>query len=185
MASMNALASKSKVMASRNKGKASENPSQQNIGAPIHNSTPKHSKRDKIIRKWIHASAEKKINHSWFLRDKSSSKGEDHVYLYCSKVEGIARNFHVIVQLRGICLVSGIDIVYTLVKQVKTYAKFRYCFTLSNYKMNKTSTGFYTSIVNHIKTGLLGFIYFLYDYHYHDFIKHVNDVDWIIFTRSC
>ena len=47
---MNALASKSKVMASRNKGKDFETRTQQNIGAPVHDSTPEHSKHEKIHR---------------------------------------------------------------------------------------------------------------------------------------
>lgn len=182
---MNASSSKSKVMASRNKGKDSETHAHQNIGALVHYSTPEKVKRNKIPRNWRDVTTENKINHSWFLKDKTSNKKESHIYVYCIEGESKEEIFLLLGQLRDICLVLGTKIVYTPMKEAKTYAKHRYCFTLRNYKMIEHSTEFCNTIVNHNEKGMVSFIVFLYDYCYHDFINQVNNVNLNIFTGFC
>jgi hypothetical protein len=56
-------------------------------------------------------------------------------------------------------MVPTTNIVYALVKQGRTYIKFRYCFKLSNCKKNKCYLDLCASIVDDIEKGNVSFLF--------------------------
>jgi hypothetical protein len=79
---------------------------------------------------------ENKQEYSWFVKDKQGNN-EDHIYFYCAESEHVQGNYQALGLLQDICLVPATYIVYALVKQGRTYIKFKYCFKLSNYNKNE------------------------------------------------
>ena len=117
-------------MASKNATGTSINVRKQNDSL-----TPELSKAMKNVREWKSVEGENKQEYSWFVKDKQGNNG-DHIYLYCAELEHVQGNYQALDLLRDICLVATTYIVYALVKQGRTYIKFRYCFKLRNYNKN-------------------------------------------------
>ena len=118
------------VMASKSPVRTSMNARQQN-GSPTNEVT----RAMKNVREWKIVNGESRMKHSWYLKDKQTANGEQLI-LYCTKFEHVEASYQSLGMLRDICLVPATHIVYALVKQGKTYIKFRYCFKLSNYNKN-------------------------------------------------
>jgi hypothetical protein len=79
--------------------------------------------------------------------------------LYCVELEHVQGNYQALGLLQDICLVPATDIVYALVKQGRTYIKFRYCFKLSNYNKNECFSKLCASIVDDIEKGNVSFLF--------------------------
>jgi hypothetical protein len=124
--SMNISGSQPAIMESKIATETSMNVRQLND-----NITPELSREMQNIREWKSVEGENKLEYSWFVKDKKDNNG-DHIYLYCTELEHVLGNDQTFGLLRDICLVPTTYIVYALVKQGRTYIKFRYCFKLSN-----------------------------------------------------
>jgi hypothetical protein len=151
--SMNISGSRPAIMASKNATGTSINVRQQNDSL-----TPELSKAMKNVREWKSVEGENKQEYSWFVKDKQGNNG-DHIYLYCAESEHVQGNYQALGLLRDICLVPATDIVYALVKQGRTYIKFRYCFKLSNYNKNECFSELCASIVDDIEKGNVSFLF--------------------------
>jgi hypothetical protein len=99
------------------------------------------------------------------LLNTSKEKWRSYIYLYCSELEYVKGKYHAVGLLRDICLVPATYIVYALVKQGKTYIKFRYCFKLRNYDKNACFSELCASIIDDIEKGNVSF-YFCVIYYF-------------------
>jgi hypothetical protein len=151
--SLNISGSRPAIMASKIATGTSMNVRQQNDSL-----TPELSRAMKNVREWKSVEGENKQEYSWFLKDKQGNNG-DHIYLYCVESEHVHGNYQALGLLRDICLVPATDIIYALVKQGRTYIKFRYCFKLSNYNKNECFSELCASIVDDIEKGNVSFLF--------------------------
>jgi hypothetical protein len=127
---MNISRSQSTIMESKNATGTSMNVRKQNDSI-----TPELSKEMKNVREWKYVEGEDKLEYSRFVKDKQGNNG-DHIFLYYVELEHVQGNYQELGLLRDICLVPATDIFYALVKQRRTYIKFRYCFKLRNCNKN-------------------------------------------------
>ena len=55
-----------------------------NVRKQIDSTPPKVSREMKNVREWKFLEGEKKLEYSWFVKDKKGNYGE-HLYLYCAE----------------------------------------------------------------------------------------------------
>jgi hypothetical protein len=111
----------------------------------------------KNVREWKYVEGENKLNILGLL--KTSKETMEIIYMYCVELEHVEANYQALSLLRDICLVPTTYIVYALVKQGRTYIKFRYCFKLSNYNKNVCFSELRASIVDDIEKGNVSFLF--------------------------
>ena len=143
-------------MASENATRTSMNSRKQNDSL-----TPELSKAMKNVREWKSVEGENKQEYSWFVKDNQGNNGY-HIYLYCAKLEHVQGNYQALRLLRDICLVPITYIVYELVKQGRTYIKFRYCFKLIDYNKNDCFSELCASIVDDIEKDNVSFLFLFF-----------------------
>ena len=114
----------------------------------------------KNAREWKHVPEEKKMDCSWFLKEKYQGNPTS-IHLYCATFSYLKNNYHSLRLLRYFCLVLGKDFVYALVKQAKTYVKMKYCLNISNYKIDEIFTVFCAGVVHDIEHKSVSFYIFV------------------------
>ena len=129
-----------------------------NARKQIDSTTHEFSRTMKNVKEWKYVEDENELEYSWFVKFKQGNNG-DHIYLYCVELEHVQGNYQALGLLRDICLVPTTNIVYALVKQGRTYIKFRYCFKLSNYNKNECFSELCASIVDDIEKGNVSFLF--------------------------
>jgi hypothetical protein len=103
-----------------------------------------------------------KVKTNWNILGllKTSKATMDIIYIcIVIELEHVQGNYQALGLLRDICLVPTTNIVYALLKQGKTYIKFRYCFKLSNYNKNECFSELCASIIDDIEEDNVSFLF--------------------------